>query len=101
MQPTQQVLIDGQWLSGDAEAFTKLDPITGAELWQGKAASAEQVTRAVASARQAFPAWAMTSLDEREALVERFRGVLESRELSGHRDRIADPMLGGGVDQGR
>ncbi|MAY70701.1 MAG: succinylglutamate-semialdehyde dehydrogenase [Halomonas sp.] len=84
MQPTQQVLIDGQWSSGDAEAFAKLDPITGAELWQGKAASAEQVAQAVASARKAFPAWAMTSLDEREALVERFRGVLES-----HREDLA------------
>ncbi|MBY5968671.1 succinylglutamate-semialdehyde dehydrogenase [Halomonas denitrificans] len=84
MQPTQQLLIDGQWVSGDAETFSKRDPISGATLWQGAAASAEQVEQAVDSARRAFAAWARTPLAEREALVERFRGVLEN-----HREDLA------------
>jgi len=84
MQPTQQLLINGQWQDGASERFTKLDPITGETLWSGAAASDAQVADAVVAARAAFAGWAMTPLAERQALVERFREVLEA-----HREDLA------------
>nr|WP_300312890.1 succinylglutamate-semialdehyde dehydrogenase [Halomonas sp.] len=84
MKPTQKILIDGQWQDGQGDVFSKTDPVSGETLWQGAAASAEQVTSAVAAARQAFSTWARTSQEQRQALVERFREVLET-----HREDLA------------
>ncbi|WP_417329076.1 succinylglutamate-semialdehyde dehydrogenase [Halomonas cupida] len=84
MQPTQQVLINGQWQNGEGEVFTKLDPVSAQELWHGAGASDAQVARAVEAARGAFAGWARTSLEERQQLVERFRAVLET-----HREDLA------------
>ncbi|MBD3896564.1 succinylglutamate-semialdehyde dehydrogenase [Halomonas sp. ML-15] len=89
MQAKQQLLIGGAWVDGDAERFAKLDPVSHQELWQGASASATQVEAAVAVARQAFPGWARTPFAERQALVERFRGVLES-----HREDLATAIAG-------
>ncbi|APX94265.1 succinylglutamate-semialdehyde dehydrogenase [Halomonas sp. 1513] len=89
MQAKQQLLIGGAWVDGDAERFAKLDPVSGQELWQGASASDTQVEAAVAAARQAFLGWARTPFAERQALVERFRGVLES-----HREDLATAIAG-------
>ncbi|GAA5174857.1 MULTISPECIES: succinylglutamate-semialdehyde dehydrogenase [Halomonadaceae] len=78
MNAKQQLFIGGRWIDGEAERFAKTDPITGAILWQADAASAGQVGRAVAAARQAFPDWARLGFDARLALVERFRDELEA-----------------------
>ncbi|ALM53645.1 succinylglutamate-semialdehyde dehydrogenase [Halomonas huangheensis] len=87
MQPTQQLLIDGQWQNGEGETFSKLDPVSAQELWQGAAASDAQVARAVAAARSAFGGWARTSLEQRQKLVERFRETLET-----HREALASSI---------
>ena len=89
MQAKQQLLIGGAWVDGDAERFAKLDPVSGQQRWQGASASDTQVEAAVAAARQAFPGWARTRFAERQALVERFRGVLES-----HREDLATAIAG-------
>ncbi|HSH47074.1 MAG TPA: succinylglutamate-semialdehyde dehydrogenase [Halomonas sp.] len=89
MKATQQLLIGGHWHSGDAEAFTKHDPVSGATLWQGNAASDAQVDGAVQAARDAFAGWARRGFVERQALVERFRGVLEK-----HREALATAIAG-------
>nr|WP_163502027.1 succinylglutamate-semialdehyde dehydrogenase [Halomonas socia] len=89
MQAKQQLLIGGAWVDGDAERFAKLDPVSGQPLWQGASASDTQVEAAVAAARQAFPGWARTRFAERQALVERFRGVLEA-----HREDLATAIAG-------
>ncbi|MCL7931030.1 succinylglutamate-semialdehyde dehydrogenase [Halomonas llamarensis] len=79
MHALQQQLINGAWVTGAAEAFTKHDPVSGARLWQGGAASSEQVAGAVDAARGAFPDWARTPFAERQAQVERFVEVLKKR----------------------
>ncbi|WP_110675768.1 MULTISPECIES: succinylglutamate-semialdehyde dehydrogenase [Salinicola] len=79
MDATQQLLIDGQWQAGEAAAFTKHDPVSGARLWQANAASADQVGAAVSAARHAFAGWARLPLAERQAVVERFRDQLEAQ----------------------
>jgi succinylglutamic semialdehyde dehydrogenase len=55
------------------------DPASGAVVWQGPEASDAEVARAVAAAREAFPGWARTPLDERIALVRAFAAALETR----------------------
>jgi len=84
MKATQQLLIGGTWQAGQGEAFTKRDPVGGERLWEGQAADEAQVDAAVTAARAAFPAWARTPFAERQALVERFREVLEQ-----HREDLA------------
>ncbi|GKW48570.1 succinylglutamate-semialdehyde dehydrogenase [Halomonas sp. NCCP-2165] len=89
MQAKQQQLIGGTWLDGEAEALAKTDPVSGQALWEGRCASPAQVEAAVAAARAAFPAWARTPFAERQALVERFREVLER-----HREALATAIAG-------
>ncbi|NWN84020.1 MAG: succinylglutamate-semialdehyde dehydrogenase [Halomonas sp.] len=87
MKPTQALLIGDRWQAGAAESFTKYDGVTGERLWQGGSAGADDVTAAVAAAREAFPAWARSSFAERQALVERFRETLET-----HREDLASAI---------
>ncbi len=68
--------IDGQWLAGQGEVFTSLNPMTQAPLWQGRAADVAQVRKAVSAARQAFTAWAQLSSSARIAYLQRFAEVL-------------------------
>ncbi|GAA0564643.1 succinylglutamate-semialdehyde dehydrogenase [Halomonas salifodinae] len=89
MQAKQQQLIGGTWVDGEAEALAKTDPVSGQALWEGCCASPAQVEAAVAAARAAFPAWARTPFAERQALVERFREVLER-----HREDLATAIAG-------
>jgi succinylglutamic semialdehyde dehydrogenase len=58
--------------------FRSTDPATGATVWEGPAASADEVAVALARARAAFPAWAATPLEERIALVRAYKSVLEA-----------------------
>ncbi|WP_372242078.1 succinylglutamate-semialdehyde dehydrogenase [Pseudomonas sp. Fl4BN1] len=71
--------IAGQWLAGQGEAFTSLNPVTQAVVWSGNGATAAQVDSAVQAARQAFPAWAKRSLEERISVLEAFAASLKSR----------------------
>ncbi|MDW8847364.1 succinylglutamate-semialdehyde dehydrogenase [Erwinia sp. MMLR14_017] len=75
--------IDGQWLTGAGNNFSKSDPVSGELLWQGKAASAAQVTSAVTAARSAFSAWARRPFAERQAVAEKFAALLDK-----HRDDL-------------
>ncbi|MBB3191373.1 succinylglutamate-semialdehyde dehydrogenase [Halomonas cerina] len=89
MKATQRLLIGSQWQDGEAEAFAKQDPVSGDTLWQGHAASEAQVGAAVEAARAASTAWARQPFAERQALVERFREVLER-----HREALATAIAG-------
>lgn len=87
MHAKQQVLIGDAWVDGDAETFAKTDPVSHRVLWQAAAASPAQVEAAVAAARRAFAPWAHRPFAARQALVERFREVLES-----HREDLAEAI---------
>ena len=43
--------IQGSWVAGEGDLLSKTNPATAEPIWQGKTASAEQVSRAVAAAR--------------------------------------------------
>ncbi|MFJ3484278.1 succinylglutamate-semialdehyde dehydrogenase [Pseudomonas sp. NPDC090202] len=71
--------IGGAWLDGQGEALESLNPVSQQVVWSGKGASAAQVDAAVKAARQAFPAWATRTLDERIAVLEAFAARLKAR----------------------
>ncbi|KXF82795.1 succinylglutamate-semialdehyde dehydrogenase [Enterovibrio coralii] len=66
-----------QWMNnlpseGKGDAFESLNPFNSEVIWQGKAATPEQVESAVLAAREAFLNWKHSTFEERKALVERF-----------------------------
>ena len=70
------LLIGSQSLTGDGAAMTSHCPWDNTPLWQGAAASAEQVNQAVAAARAALPQWLYT---DRAKCAEAFVTLLKSR----------------------
>jgi len=71
--------IAGAWQAGQGEAFESLNPVTQQVIWSGQGATAGQVDAAVMAARQAFPAWATLTLDERIGVLETFAVTLKNR----------------------
>ncbi len=60
--------------------FSSVNPATGETVWTGPAADAAAVDRAVAAARDAFPAWSGRPLAERAELARAFAKELERRK---------------------
>ena len=79
--------INGEWTEGSGETFTSINPATGEVIWEGAAASGEDVQRAIAAARQAFSAWSATSFDDRVRFIESF-----TQQLEQHRDEMIELM---------
>jgi len=75
-----ELFIDGEWVAGTGHAFASRNPGTGATVWEGNSASAQDVDRAVVSARRAFAMWSAVSLDERIAVVRRFAALIHERK---------------------
>ena len=69
--------INGQWLAGSGERFSKTNPVGGEVLWAGNAAAADQVASAAQAARGAFSAWARRPFAERQAIAEAFARLLD------------------------
>jgi succinylglutamic semialdehyde dehydrogenase len=74
------VYIDGAWREGRGGVFAKACPARGEVSWQGKAASAADVTDAAACARRALPGWARRPLTERIAILTRYADELGKRK---------------------
>ncbi|EMP6173669.1 succinylglutamate-semialdehyde dehydrogenase [Citrobacter amalonaticus] len=72
--------INGDWVTGQGERRVKKDPVQGNVLWEGHDADAAQVMQAARAARTAFPTWARRPFSERQAIVEKFAGLLESNK---------------------
>ena len=74
-------LIGGHWQEGEGSEWGRVSPADGETVWSGRWASAAQTERAIAAARQAFPEWAETSLDERIKICRNFAAnVMERQE---------------------
>jgi succinylglutamic semialdehyde dehydrogenase len=61
--------IGGRWVEGDGWPLTSTDPATGELTWQGQAATAGEVDRAVAAARAMAGQWADTPHADRVAAL--------------------------------
>jgi len=69
---TTQFYIDGCWVEPAAPRwFDTINPATEQSVSQLALGNKQDVDRAVAAARQAFPSWAETSVSERIALLKR------------------------------
>ncbi|SAK47985.1 succinylglutamic semialdehyde dehydrogenase [Caballeronia hypogeia] len=84
MDISNQLYINGDWQEGKGAAFASRNPGTDETVWQGKSASAQDVDRAVSSARRAFASWSALSFDERVAIAKRFAALLNE-----HKDTLA------------
>ena len=72
--------IDGAWADRpDAPRIAVVNPATEEVIGHIAAGSAADVDLAVAAARRAFESWGRTSKDERLALLERVKALLEER----------------------
>ena len=73
--------INGQWVEGQGDVVSSLNPAKNEVIWQGKSATEAQVNEAISSAREAFETWSQKSLDDRIAVVTKFSEVLaENKE---------------------
>ena len=69
--------IGGEWLAGSGPLLATIDPSTGRQTWTSNESTAEDVDRAVKAARAAFEDWALTPLEQRIAICQRFRDLLK------------------------
>ncbi|SFD17959.1 CoA-acylating methylmalonate-semialdehyde dehydrogenase [Collimonas sp. OK412] len=77
--------ISGALATGRSERYSDVyNPATGAVVAQVALASAQEVDKAVAGARAAFPAWAETSPLRRARIMFKFKELLEQ-----HHDQLA------------
>lgn len=76
--------INGQWLAGEGKPFTSLDPAKNQQVWQGEAASAEQVDAAINAARAAQYSWGDLSFEGRVAIVKQF-----AEQLAANKEELA------------
>jgi succinylglutamic semialdehyde dehydrogenase len=81
--------IDGHWLDAPAgQCFQSTDPATaGQVVWEGHAATGEEVDRAVAAARSAAESWANLPPTQRAFFLEHF-----ARQLKDHRAELAESI---------
>lgn len=69
--------IDGQWKAGSGIELVTVNPATGKQTWASREATTADVAEACAAARNAFEAWAFRPLEERIAIVTKFRDLLK------------------------
>ncbi|WHP33235.1 succinylglutamate-semialdehyde dehydrogenase [Trabulsiella odontotermitis] len=74
--------INGDWETGRGQTRNKTNPVTHETLWSGSDADAEQVAQAVTAARRAFPQWAKQPFTVRQAIAEKFAGLLETHKMA-------------------
>lgn len=77
--------IDGQWCSGEGEAFNSINPATAEIVWEGRAATVGEVQQAVASAHKALPAWTGLSFSQRCQFLQDF-----AEQLKKHKQSLAE-----------
>src|SRR5258708_628938 len=75
-----ELFIDGEWAAGTGPVFASRNPGTNETVWEGNSASAEDVDRAVRSARRAFVTWSALDFDTRIAIARRFAALLTKRK---------------------
>ncbi|MFP8966988.1 succinylglutamate-semialdehyde dehydrogenase [Pokkaliibacter sp. CJK22405] len=75
-----QHYINGQWLAGEGQSLVSTNPGNGELVWQALTATPAQVDQALSAARAAFPAWALTALADRQAILQAYKTKLEDNK---------------------
>jgi succinylglutamic semialdehyde dehydrogenase len=71
--------INGRWMAGSGPVFASFSPATGEKVFEAASASSDDVARAVAAARRAFEPWADRALEDRIAILRRYKECLSAR----------------------
>jgi succinylglutamic semialdehyde dehydrogenase len=74
-----ELYIDGAWRLGAGERFSSHDPATGDKVWEGRAATPDDVSEAMAAARLAFPTWSRRGVEDRIGVVRAYEEILKRR----------------------
>lgn len=77
MKLSTQLLIDGQFVTGEGQAEPILNPANGEQIAAVPEASFEQVNRAVNGAQRAFAQWSRTTPASRSNLLLRLADLIE------------------------
>lgn len=81
MPQTENLFVDGDWMASTGAARIDVEnPATETTIARVPDGTAEDVDRAVAAARRAFPQWSATPLTERIRLVAALRDGLQARQ---------------------
>jgi succinylglutamic semialdehyde dehydrogenase len=72
--------IDAQWVESDGPLIHSENPATGELLWSAKSATNQAVEAAVKAAGAAFIDWRLIDFGQREAIVGRFKDILQQRQ---------------------
>lgn len=79
MSGAQEFFIGGRWVQpASAERVEIRSPSDGSLLGIAAIGSPDDADRAVAAARDAFPAWSMTSVEQRMAVLRRMRAAFDA-----------------------
>lgn len=74
---TGSFFIDGKWQKPESpESFLSLDPGTGKTIWRGAQATEDEINRAVAAAKKAFPSWRALPQDKRIHYLMQYRELI-------------------------
>ncbi|GAB3465154.1 succinylglutamate-semialdehyde dehydrogenase [Massilia terrae] len=69
--------IKGEWQAGSGALLATVDPSTGRQTWTSNESTADDVARAAQAAHDKFEDWALTPLEQRIAICQRFRDLLK------------------------
>ena len=76
---TNDVFIADQWVEGRGETLSTVCPATNKVVWDGHAASEQQVFDAVSVAKKAFLSWSVTPQTERNEILKSYAQKLKSK----------------------
>src|SRR5579863_3938603 len=82
--------INGQWLGGEGQRFKSVDPAAQQEVWEGHAATDDEVGRAVMAVRKGGESWSdpgPAALQKRIFHLEAF-----AQQLKDHRSKLAEAI---------
>jgi len=71
--------INGQWVRGQGETFSSVNPATGKQVFQTRNADASEVMAAFQAGKTAFQKWAESSPPERFQVARKFATIVEAR----------------------
>ena len=86
---TKQLYINSEWIDSTGDEIAEvLNPATEEVIAKVPVGTTDDVDKAVAAAKAAFPAWNATPIEDRIDLMEKFYTAIEARK-----DEIADTIV--------
>lgn len=76
----RSLFIKGTWLTGTGKTFASINPSNQESVWEGQAATAEEVDKAVLAAHQAFFGWADLDISKRIDYLHAFAKALYEKK---------------------